>query len=51
MYVALPTITHEPRNEINIFLVERQSNYADFFSYDSWIMKLAYLAGISSVLN
>lgn len=45
------TRVYELRNEIHIFLVEKQSNLANLFNDANWLIKLSYLADIFSILN
>lgn len=41
----------ELRNEIYIFLIEKQSHLATIFEDDIWVTKLAYLSDIFGILN
>nr|XP_008016818.2 protein FAM200A [Chlorocebus sabaeus]XP_008016820.2 protein FAM200A [Chlorocebus sabaeus]XP_037846472.1 protein FAM200A [Chlorocebus sabaeus]XP_037846473.1 protein FAM200A [Chlorocebus sabaeus] len=42
---------YELRNEIYIFLIEKQSHLANIFEDDIWVTKLAYLSDIFGILN
>ncbi|XP_032249925.1 protein FAM200A [Phoca vitulina] len=42
---------YELRNEIYIFLIEKQSHLANVFEDDIWVTKLAYLSDVFGILN
>ncbi|XP_026371976.1 protein FAM200A [Ursus arctos] len=42
---------YELRNEIYIFLTEKQSHLANTFEDDIWVTKLAYLSDVFGILN
>ncbi|XP_027466165.1 protein FAM200A [Zalophus californianus] len=42
---------YELRNEIYIFLIEKQSHLASVFEDDIWVTKLAYLSDVFGILN
>ncbi|XP_077763998.1 protein FAM200A [Canis aureus] len=42
---------YELRNEIYIFLIEKQSHLANIFEDDIWVTKLAYLSDVFGILN
>ncbi|XP_035920701.2 protein FAM200A [Halichoerus grypus] len=42
---------YELRNEIYIFLTEKQSHLANVFEDDIWVTKLAYLSDVFGILN
>ncbi|XP_008055319.1 protein FAM200A [Carlito syrichta] len=42
---------YELRNEIYIFLIEKQSHLANIFEDDIWVTKLAYLSDTFGILN
>ncbi|XP_004442894.1 PREDICTED: protein FAM200A [Ceratotherium simum simum] len=42
---------YELRNEIYVFLIEKQSHLATIFEDDIWVTKLAYLSDIFGILN
>ncbi|XP_047693733.1 protein FAM200A [Prionailurus viverrinus] len=42
---------YELRNEIYIFLIEKQSHLANILEDDLWVTKLAYLSDIFGILN
>ncbi|XP_045397321.1 protein FAM200A [Lemur catta] len=42
---------YELRNEIYIFLIEKQSHLANIFEDDIWVTKLAYLSDIFGIFN
>lgn len=42
---------YELRNEVYVFLTEKQSQWANIFEDDIWVTKLAYLSDIFGILN
>ncbi|XP_066543047.1 protein FAM200A-like [Hoplias malabaricus] len=42
---------YELREEVHTFLLEKQSQLADFFSEEKWLLTVSYIADIFSILN